>query len=113
MAVLPETPLSTMLGVIITPLLLNSYVYEVAVAPPDQLIVAVVSLGTTETTGAVGGGIKVVTVVLSEDVVLVELTAVTIRVYGVEAVNPVKVIELLVRLLSVEGVAVDPFSVYV
>lgn len=113
MAVLPETPLSTMLGVIITPLLVNSYVYEVAVAPPDQLTVAVVSLAKTETTGVVGGGIKVVTVVLSEDVLLVELTAVTIRVYCVEAFNPVKVTELLLRLLSVEGVAADPFSVYV
>ncbi len=113
MAVLPERPLSTMLGVIITPLLVNSYMYDVAVAPPDQLTVAVVSLGTTETTGTVGGGIKVVTVVLSEDVVLVEFTAVTIRVYAVEAVKPVKVIELLLTPLSVEGVAADPFSVYV
>ena len=65
------------------------------------------------TTGTVGRGIKVVTVVPVELVEFVELVAVTTSVYGVDAVKPVKVADLLARPLSVEGVAGDPFSVYV
>jgi len=65
------------------------------------------------TTGTVGGGIKVVIVVPTEFVEFVELVAVTTSVYEVDAVNPVKLADLLARPLSVEGVAEDPFSVYV
>jgi hypothetical protein len=52
----------------------------VAVAPPVQLILALVSLGETVTTGAVGGGINVVIVVPSEFVEFVEFVAVTTKV---------------------------------
>ena len=63
--------------------------------------------------GALGGGIKVVMEVDADAVGFVELTAVTIKAYVVEAVRPVKVADLLERPAFTEGVVGVPFSVYV
>ena len=83
-----------------------------AVAPPVQLILALVSLGITVTIGVVGGGIKVVTVVPTEFVKFVELIALTTSVYAVDGVSSVNVTDLLDNALSVEGTTESPFKVY-
>jgi hypothetical protein len=65
--------------------------------------------------GWVGGRIRVVTLNDTEEALPVEFTAVTITLYAVLAERPVNVAELAVpnRADGEEGVAAEPFNVYV
>ena len=84
-------------------------------SPPVQFatkLVSVIDVMLRES-GFVGGGIKVFMLTPADVVGFVELMAVTMSVYVVEAVRPVNVAVCEERPLSVDGVTDAPLSVYV
>jgi hypothetical protein len=97
-------------GTILCPLIL--YVYEAAPAAPVQLAVNDESLiEDTVTTGIVGGGPIVCTLIADELIEPVPFVATTTTAYVVDAVNPVNVTALLRRAEFMLGVTELPFSV--
>lgn len=97
-------------GITLCPLIL--YVYEAAPAAPVQLALKDESLiEASVTTGIVGGGPIVCTLMADELVEPVPFVATTTTAYVVDAVNPVNVTVLLRRAEFTLGVTEVPFSV--